>query len=88
MSEKELNVLKEKLKAIFKGYRKLTASMEKRLNELGFGIVRSKNHIILNYYIGEHELRFAIQKTPGDFRSGIKTVKDITNVFRRSGLIY
>lgn len=31
---------------------------------------------------------FEVDKTPGDFRSGIKTVKDISNVILRSGLVY
>jgi len=88
MSEEELKKLKEALKPIFKGYRKVDASMAKKLKKLGFTIVRQKNHYIMNYFIGEKELRFEIDKTPGDVRSGIKTVKDISNVIKRSGLVY
>ena len=62
--------------------------MEKRLKKLGFGMVRYKNHYIMNYYLCGKELRFEVDKTPGDFRSGIKTVKDISNVILRSGLVY
>lgn len=88
MSEQEFKQLKESLKPIFRGYRRVDASMEKRLKRLGFEIIRWKNHYIMSYYIGDKELRFEIDKTPGDARSGIKTVKDITNVIRRSGLVY
>ena len=49
---------------------------------------RYKNHYIMNYYLCGKELRFEVDKTPGDFRSGIKTVKDISNVILRSGLVY
>lgn len=88
MSEQEFKQLKETLKPIFRGYRRIDASMKKRLKKLGFRIVRCKNHYIMNYYLSGKELRFEVDKTPGDFRSGIKTVKDISNVILRSGLVY
>ena len=37
MSEQEFKQLKESLKPIFRGYRRIDASMEKRLKKLGFG---------------------------------------------------
>ena len=88
MSELELRELKEALKPIFRGYRRIDASMKKKLRDLGFSIVRKKNHYIMNFFIDGQELRFEIDKTPGDARSGIKTVKDITNVIKRSGFVY
>lgn len=88
MSEIELKILKKKLKPIFKGYKKVNASMEKRLRELGFVIIRQKNHYIMSFEAGGKHFEFAIQKTPGDCRSGIKTVKDIINVIKRSGIVY
>ena len=88
MSEQEFKQLKESLKPIFRDYRRIDAAMEKRLKKLGFGIVRYKNHYIMNYYLCGKELRFEVDKTPGDCRSGIKTVKDISNVILRSGLVY
>lgn len=88
MTEEEFKKLKETLKPIFRGYKKINASMEKKLRKLGFNIVRRKNHYIISYYIGEKELLIEVDKTPGDFRSGIKTVKDISRVIRNSGCIY
>ena len=65
----------------------MDSSMEKRLRKLGFGIVRSKKHSIMNYFIYDKELRIEVDKTPRDFKSGIKTVKDIIRVIRSSGLV-
>lgn len=88
MTEEEFKNLKETLKPIFRGYKRIDASMEKKLRKLGFVIVRRKNHYIMSYHIGEKELLIEVDKTPGDFRSGIKTVKDISKVIRNSGCIY
>ncbi len=54
---------------------------------MGFEFVREKNHYILKKEIAGQVLFFEIDKTPGDFRSGIKTVKDITKVIRFSGVV-
>lgn len=87
MSEEEFKKFKEELKPIFRGYKKVNASMKKRLKEMGFEFVREKNHYILKKEIAGQVLFFEIDKTPGDFRSGIKTVKDITKVIRFSGVV-
>lgn len=87
MSEEEFIRLKESLKSILRGYKKLNSSQKKRLRELGFSILRSKNHYILIYKVCDKELKIAITKTPSDSRSGIKTVKDISNVIKRSGFV-
>lgn len=87
MSEEEFIRLKESLKSILRGYKKLNSSQKKRLRELGFSILRSKNHYILIYKVCDKELKIAITKTPSDSRSGIKTVKDISNVIKRNGLV-
>ena len=87
MSEEEFIRLKESLKSILRGYKKLNSSQKKRLRELGFSILRSKNHYILIYKVCDKELKIAITKTPSDSRSGIKTVNDITNVIKRNGLV-
>ena len=87
MSEQEFIRLKESLKSILRGYYKLNSSQNKRLRELGFSILRSKNHYILIYKVCDKELKIAITKTPSDSRSGIKTVKDISNVIKRNGLV-
>ncbi|MCQ2595444.1 MAG: hypothetical protein MJ196_09285 [Treponemataceae bacterium] len=88
MSEQEFKELKESLKPIFRGYRRMDASMEKKLKNLGFEIIRSKKHYILNYSICKKELCIEVSKTPGDFRSGRKIVRDISKVIRESELIH
>lgn len=88
MSEQDFKKLKESLKPIFRGYKRIDANMEKKLRKLGFIIVRRKNHYIMSYSIGDKELFIEVDKTPSDSRSGIKTVKDISKVIKNSGLIY
>lgn len=88
MSEQEFRLLKEKIKPIFRSYRKMDASMEKKLKKLGFEIIRSKNHYIANYSLCGKIFRIEISKTPSDFRSGIKMVRDISKIIRASGLVY
>ncbi len=88
MSEQEFKELKESLKPIFRGYRRMDASMEKKLKNLGFEIIRSKKHYILNYSICKKELCIEVSKPPSDFRSGLKIVRDISNVIKRNGLVY
>lgn len=87
MSEQEFNQLKESLKSILRGYKKLNSSQKSKLKKLGFSILRSKNHYILIYKVCGQELKIEINKTPSDSRSGIKTVKDISNVIKRSGFV-
>ena len=88
MSEQDFKKLKESLKPIFRGYKRIDANMEKKLRRLGFRIVRSKNHYIMSYFICGKELLIEVDKTPSDSRSGIKTVKDISKVIRNSGYIW
>lgn len=88
MSEQDLKKLKESLKPIFRGYKRIDANMEKKLRKLGFRIVRCKNHYIMSYFICGKELLIEVDKTPSDSRSGIKTVKDILKVIRNSGCIW
>lgn len=87
MSVQEFIQLKESLKSILRGYKKLNSSQKKKLRELGFTILREKNHYILIYKMDDTVLKIEINKTPSDSRSGIKTVKDISNVIKRSGLV-
>lgn len=88
MSEQDLKKLKESLKPIFRGYKRIDANMEKKLRKLGFRIIRCKNHYIMSYFICGKELHIEVDKTPSDSRSGIKTIKDISKVIRNSGYIW
>ena len=58
-----------------------------QLKESLKSILRSKNHYILIYKVCDKKLKIEINKTPSDSSSGIKTVKDISNVIKRSGLV-
>ena len=73
MPEENFKELKNKLKIIFCGYRRINPKMISQLAELGFILVREKNHYMFDYSIGNEVIRFEIDKTPGDVRSGIKT---------------
>lgn len=88
MSESEFKIFKEKLKPIFRGYKRVNATMKQRLKEMGFLIVRQKNHYILQFSLNEKVIFIEIDKTPSDCRSGIKTIRDINRVFRENDLIF
>lgn len=47
MSEIEFKKFKEELKPIFRGYKKVNASMKKKLMNMGFTFIRQNNHYIL-----------------------------------------
>ena len=83
MSTVELESLKKDLKVLFSGYKKLTPGMISKLAELGFTLVRKKNHYMFDYSLDGKKLRFEVDKTPGDFRSGIKTACVISRVIKR-----
>lgn len=87
MNESDFKIFKEKLKPIFRGYKRVNATMKQRLKEMGFSIVRQKNHYILQFSLNGKMIFLEIDKTPGDCRSGIKTIRDINRVFRENGLI-
>ena len=88
MSEDELAELRKQLKLIFRGYKRMTSSMERKLRDLGFVIIRCKRHYVLSYTLGGKELRIEVACTPSDFRMGLKKVSDIIYVIRSSGLVY
>ncbi|MCR4742462.1 MAG: hypothetical protein K5866_06305 [Treponema sp.] len=83
MSAEEFESLKKELKVLLAGYKKLTPAMISKLAELGFILVRRKNHYMFDYFLNGKKLRFEVDKTPGDFRSGIKTACVISRVIKR-----
>lgn len=87
MTEEEFKKFKEDLKVIFRGYKKINASMEKRLREKGFEIVRHKSHYMMKLVVRDKVFFFEVASTPSDSRSGIKKVKDISRIMRASGII-
>ena len=51
MTQEEFKVLKETLKVVFAGYKRIDAKMAQRLRTLGFSMIRQKNHCIFSYYV-------------------------------------
>ena len=61
---------KQKVKALFKGYKSLTGAMRQELMALGFEITEAGKHYKLTYG-GDARYMVTIAKTPSDIRSGI-----------------
>lgn len=57
---------KEKIKGLFKGYRRMSAAMERELEALGFCVVRTRKHIRI-YCNGK---RITAPTSASDWRSG------------------
>lgn len=64
--------MKSSLKNILCGYRVFNASTAKKFKNLGFEVLRDKNHIILTYKINGKMFEFSMSKTASDFRAGYK----------------
>ncbi len=84
MKVNEFEYLKKELKILLAGYKKLTPAMISKLDSLGFILVRRKNHYMFDYNLNGKMLRFEVDKTPGDFRSGIKTACVISRVIKKA----
>lgn len=64
--EMSIQERKQAIKAIFKGYRKMSHSMEEELEQLGIRVERTKNHIKL-YCDGK---LYTAPSSASDWRSG------------------
>lgn len=64
---------KKAIKTMFRGYRKMSASMEVQLIELGFKVEKTKRHIKLYY----NSQLFIVPSTASDSRSGMNTASII-----------
>lgn len=84
MSESEFRSLKLELKKLFTGYKRLTPVMISKMANLGFRLERDKKHYIFHYYLDSKKLEFEVDKTPGDFRSGIKTACVICRIIKKA----
>ena len=74
-----INELKKMLYKIFIGYRHMTATIEKKLKQLGFSIKRKKNHLILTLLFNGNEHTFTISTSASDNLCGYKIVSTIIN---------
>ena len=70
-----VDIMKNELKKIFRGYRTMTKWVRKKLKRLGLVVVEGRKHYKLftlcNHYV------CTIAKTAGDFRSGYNIVHNI-----------
>ena len=60
---------KQRIKAIFKGYKNLTGAMRQELQSLGFEITEAGKHYKITYR-GDQRYMVTVGKTPSDNRSG------------------
>lgn len=74
-----INEFKKMLYKIFIGYRHMTATIEKKLKQLGFSIKRKKNHLILTLLFNGNEHTFTISTSASDNLCGYKIVSTIIN---------
>ena len=71
-----LNERTEKLKALLKGYKNLSAAMKRELQQLGFTINEEGKHCKLTYY-GDGRYTAILPKTPSDERSGLNSATTV-----------
>lgn len=60
---------KQRIKALFKGYKNLTGAMRQELLSLGFEISEAGKHYKITYH-GDSRYMVTLGKTPSDNRSG------------------
>ena len=66
----------EQLKNLLKGYKVMTGSMKKILQEMGFIISEEGKHYKMTYY-GDARYWATLAKTPSDNRSGMNVAMEI-----------
>ena len=66
----------EQLKNLLRGYKTISATMKRTLQDMGFVINEDGKHYKLTYY-GDARYMATLAKTPSDNRSGINIAKEI-----------
>ena len=80
----KMNELKKMLDKIFTGYRHMTTNIGKKLNKLGFIILRHNKHLILSIVSNEQPHTISLSATASDNRCGYKIVSTIINTINQS----
>lgn len=70
---------KDKIKKILKGYRTMTGSLKKQLEDLGFEISEDGKHYKWTYF-GDHRYVETVAKTSSDSRAGLNIASYIENL--------
>ena len=68
---------KQKVKALFKGYKTVTGTMKQELADMGFELMEAGKHFKLTYH-GDPRYLVTVGKTPSDNRSGSNTAAAIS----------
>ena len=71
-----LNERAEELKVLLKGYKNVSGSMKRTLQDIGFTITEDGKHYKLTYF-GDGRYMVTLGKTPSDGRSGLNTATTI-----------
>lgn len=66
----------EELKVLLKGYKNVSGSMKRTLQDIGFTITEDGKHYKLTYF-GDGRYMATLGKTPSDGRSGLNTATTI-----------
>ena len=66
----------EELKVLLKGYKNVSGSMKRTLQDIGFTITEDGKHFKLTYF-GDGRYMVTLGKTPSDGRSGLNTATTI-----------
>lgn len=68
--------IKEKIKRILKGYKKLDSNTRRELEEVGFSISEDGKHYKI-VFCNDEKLSFSLSKTSSDHRAGLNLASDI-----------
>ena len=70
MDSVQIRVLREKLKNVLRGYRRMTKSIKKELSDLGFIVKIGKTHHKV-YHVSNLDKFYTISATASDNRAGL-----------------
>lgn len=74
------------LKDCLNGYRRMTASVKRRLTRMGFRVVEGKKHIKI--YWGGHARCCVVSKTASDYKAGLNMASELYRlVLLENGLL-
>ena len=69
---------KSHLKAIFRGYRRMTPGLKSELEKMGFIVENGGKHIRIRY----GPKKTALSMTPSDYRTGLNTAMQLSRMLR------
>ena len=82
MSKKNTS-LRDELKSIFRGYKRLTKKINHELSALGIKVVVGKTHIKI-YYMNNASKYVTVSKTSSDWRTGLNVCTQLNSLILAS----